>query len=231
MPCSLAHHCAACKHRSSAEARHRRACPKGSFLLCMRGWRVLQWPPQPWQGSVSPHPLLQASRAAAAPLLWRPPHARLVPQPSLPLQSRSAPRSGRCGGAYMPPWGRNARPPQPRPASAAAASRRRNSCQNYSAPPTDSHTPRPLAVQARLAHMAAPHMFTTPFAQPGAGGCSGIHCEAGGGDCARTSPATAGRAPSGRPPLPPGLREGSGSATHKGSMRLSSQTLGEVLGL
>lgn len=81
--------------------------------------------------------------------------------------------------------------------------------------------------------MAAPQMFATPFAQPGAGGCSGIHCEAGGSDGARTSPATAGRAPSGRPPLPPGAmagRDGSGSAACKGSMRLSSQTLGEVLG-
>ncbi|PRW20994.1 hypothetical protein C2E21_8498 [Chlorella sorokiniana] len=72
-------------------------------------------------------------------------------------------------------------------------------------------------------------MFTTPFAQPAAGGGSG-HSDAGGSDGARTSPATAARAPSGRPPLPPGAlasRDGSGSATRKGSFRLSSLTLDE----
>lgn len=102
---------------------------------------------------------------------------------------------------------------------------------DYSAP-TDS---LPASAQVCSDGMAAPHMFTTPFAQPAVGGSGSMLGDSGGGSGEgprASSAAAAGRAPSGRPPLPPGAlpsRDGSGS--RKVSVRLSSLTLGELAGL
>lgn len=206
--------------RCADEYRHT-GVPKAASLLCMQAshTRACGLATPCHRCLISPAPLPRHPRLLHQ-RCWpsrdaRPPPAALFP----PSQAHS--NSSRCRGACMQRRGRNVR---------RRARRRRPPPM----PPTQqlpliTHRRQILPCSCRRSRrMAAPQMFTTPFAHAAGGGGSVAHGDGAGTDGPQRAPSAA-RAPSGRPPLPPGApfgRDGSG----RGSARLGSLALGELSG-